>query len=37
MEGRGMRSLARPSLWRHRDFMKLWSAATVSVIGSQMT
>ncbi len=32
-----MRSLARPSLWRHREFMKLWSAATVSVIGSQMT
>jgi MFS family permease len=32
-----MASLARPSLWRHRDFMKLWSAASVSVLGSQVT
>ncbi|HJX67703.1 MAG TPA: MFS transporter [Candidatus Limnocylindrales bacterium] len=32
-----MASLARPSLWRHRDFVKLWSAATVSVLGSQVT
>jgi MFS family permease len=31
---------ARPpaeSLWRHRDFMKLWSAQTVSQFGSQVT
>jgi MFS family permease len=27
----------RPSVWRHRDFAKLWSAATVSVLGSQIT
>lgn len=32
-----MASLVRPSLWRHRDFMKLWSAASVSVLGSQVT
>ena len=32
-----MASLARPSVWRHRDFVKLWSAATVSVLGSQVT
>ncbi|MGZ6274354.1 MAG: MFS transporter [Candidatus Limnocylindrales bacterium] len=32
-----MASPARPSLWRHRDFMKLWSAASVSVMGSQVT
>lgn len=24
-------------LWRHRDFMKLWSAQTISVFGSQFT
>jgi MFS family permease len=24
-------------MWRHREFMKLWSAATVSMVGSQMT
>jgi MFS family permease len=27
----------RPSLWRHRDFMKLWSAETVSQFGTQVT
>lgn len=27
----------RPSVWRHRDFVRLWSAATVSVLGSQIT
>jgi MFS family permease len=32
-----MSGIARPSLWRHPDFMKLWSAATVSVLGSQVT
>jgi len=32
-----MASLARPSVWRHQDFVKLWSAATVSVLGSQVT
>ena len=32
-----MSNVARPSLWRHRDFMKLWSAATVSFFGSQVT
>jgi MFS family permease len=25
------------SLWRQRDFVKIWSAATVSVVGSQIT
>src|SRR5664279_4991073 len=32
-----MASLACPSVWRHQDFVKLWSAATVSVLGSQVT
>ena len=27
----------RPSLWRHVDFMKIWSAATVSLMGSQVS
>src|SRR5207302_624707 len=25
------------SLWRHRDFLKLWSAQTVSELGSQVS
>lgn len=36
-ERSGMTSGKRPSLWRHRDFVRLWSAATVSVLGSQVT
>ena len=32
-----MAGIARPSLRRHRDFVKIWSAATVSVLGSQVT
>ena len=32
-----MAGSATPSLWRHRDFVKIWSAATVSVLGSQVT
>jgi predicted MFS family arabinose efflux permease len=29
---------ARPaSLWRHRDFLKLWTGQTVSLVGSQVT
>ena len=32
-----MAGTARPSLWRHRDFMMVWSAATVSILGSQVT
>jgi MFS family permease len=27
----------RPSLWRHADFMKIWTAATVSLMGSQVS
>ncbi|MBV9253721.1 MAG: MFS transporter, partial [Actinobacteria bacterium] len=27
----------RGSLWRHGDFMKLWSAETVSQLGSQVS
>jgi MFS family permease len=27
----------RPSLWRHRDFMKLWAAQTVSQVGDEIT
>jgi MFS family permease len=30
--------ITRPSsLWRHRDFMKLWSSQTISQLGSQVT
>lgn len=32
-----MSGSARPSVWRQGDFAKLWSAATVSVMGSQIT
>jgi MFS family permease len=32
-----MAGVARPSLWRHRDFVKIWSASTVSLLGSQVT
>jgi hypothetical protein len=27
----------RRSLWRHGDFMKLWTAETISQLGSQVT
>lgn len=27
----------RPSLWRHGDFLKLWSGQTVSLLGSSVT
>src|SRR5450759_410240 len=27
----------RQSLWRHRDYMKIWSAATISLMGSQVS
>jgi MFS family permease len=27
----------RPSLWRHRDFTKLWSAQTISQFGDEIT
>ena len=30
-------SLGQRSLWRHRDFVKLWSAETVSQLGTQVT
>ncbi|MGD0249132.1 MAG: MFS transporter [Candidatus Limnocylindrales bacterium] len=32
-----MALIARRSLWRHRDFLKIWSAATASSLGSQIT
>lgn len=33
-----MRLLRRPGgLWRHGDFMKLWSAETISQLGSQVS
>src|SRR5437868_4848275 len=32
----GMRARAN-SLWRHRDFMKLWTGETVSKLGSQVS
>jgi len=35
--GTAMLGVARPSLWRHGDFRRLWAAATVSVLGSQVT
>ncbi len=30
-------ALPRASLWRHRDYMKIWSAATISQMGSQVS
>ena len=27
----------RPSLWRHRDFVKLWTAQTVTQVGDEIT
>ena len=27
----------RPSLWRHADYMKIWSAASISQMGSQVS
>ena len=32
-----MTGIARPPLWQQRDFVKIWSAATVSTLGSQIT
>ena len=32
-----MRSWPRGGLWRHADFLKLWTAETISVFGSQFT
>jgi len=32
-----MIGISKPTLWRHRDFVKIWSAATVSILGSQVT
>lgn len=32
-----MTGISKPTLWRHRDFAKIWSAATVSILGSQVT
>ncbi len=29
--------IGRPSLWRRRDYMKVWSAATISLFGSAIT
>jgi MFS family permease len=34
---RAMRRTARPSLWRDADFMRLWTAESVSRIGSQVS
>ena len=33
----GLRLWPRSGLWRHPDFLRLWAAATVSQIGSQIT
>jgi MFS family permease len=30
-------SAPRPSLWRHAEFMKLWTADTISQLGTQIT
>jgi MFS family permease len=35
--GQNAGSGSRRSLWRHAEFMKLWSAATVSLMGSQVS
>src|SRR3569623_576953 len=31
------RDLRAPSLWRHRDFKRLWAAPAVSAFGSRIT
>ena len=33
----GLRLWPRTGLWRHPDFLRLWAAATVSQVGSQIT
>jgi MFS family permease len=35
--GATARAGRRPSLWRHADYMKIWSAATISLMGSQVS
>ena len=35
--GRRVRVWPRGGLWRHGDFLKLWSAETISQFGSQIT
>ncbi|SEH01216.1 Predicted arabinose efflux permease, MFS family [Nonomuraea solani] len=37
MDGKATPTVARPSLWRHRDFTLLWAAQTASQVGSQIT
>ena len=32
-----MNPTGRPSLWRHADFMKLWTGETISQLGTQVT
>lgn len=34
---REVTDLASPSLWRHRDFLRLWAGQTVSQFGEQIT
>ena len=29
--------MSAPSLWRHRDFLRLWTAQSISVVGDQIT
>jgi len=36
-QGPGANDATAASLWRHRDFMRLWAAQTVSLFGSQVT
>jgi MFS family permease len=31
------KAAARPSLWRHRDFVKLWTGETISQFGTQVS
>jgi MFS family permease len=35
--GPGQRAPRRPSLWRNPGYLKIWSAATVSLMGSQVS
>ena len=30
-------SVKRPSLWHHADYLRIWSAATISLMGSQVS
>jgi MFS family permease len=36
-EGAAARAARRPSLWHHADYMKVWTAALISLMGTQVS